>query len=90
MAKKASGQNSLELKEGARIAVIGGGPTGSFFSIFALNMAKMIGKEINITIFEPKDFKKDGPGGCNKCGGIIPRSFSYRPLPLKASIFQIP
>ena len=71
MAKKASGQNSLELKEGARIAVIGGGPTGSFFSIFALNMAKMIGKEINITIFEPKDFKKDGPGGCNKCGGII-------------------
>jgi flavin-dependent dehydrogenase len=60
-----------ELKDGANIAVLGGGPTGSFFSIFALKMAKMMGKEINVTIFEPKDFTKDGPGGCNRCGGII-------------------
>ena len=59
------------LGDKANIAVIGGGPTGSFFSIFALKMAKMVGKELNITIFEPKDFTKDGPGGCNKCGGII-------------------
>lgn len=34
-------------------------------------MAAMIGKELNVTIFEPKDFTKDGPGGCNRCGGII-------------------
>ena len=61
----------LELQDGAKIAVLGGGPTGSFFSIFALKMAKMMGKEINVTIFEPKDFTKDGPGGCNRCGGII-------------------
>lgn len=60
-----------ELQNGANIAVLGGGPTGSFFSIFALQMAKMIGKEISVTIFEPKDFTKDGPGGCNRCGGII-------------------
>ncbi|RPI38509.1 MAG: hypothetical protein EHM54_00130 [Nitrospiraceae bacterium] len=60
-----------ELQDGAKIAVLGGGPTGSFFSIFALKMAKMMGKEINVTIFEPKDFTKDGPGGCNRCGGII-------------------
>jgi flavin-dependent dehydrogenase len=59
------------LEDGANIAVIGGGPTGSFFSIFALKMAKMIGKELHVTIFEPKDFTKDGPGGCNRCGGII-------------------
>jgi len=59
------------LEDGAHIAVIGGGPTGSFFSIFALKMAKMIGKEINVTVFEPKDFTKDGPLGCNRCGGII-------------------
>lgn len=63
--------SSLELKDGANIAVIGGGPTGSFFSIFTLKMARMIGKELNITIFDPKDFSKDGPGGCNRCGGII-------------------
>ena len=71
MSKKMAQQNSIDLKDGAKIAVIGGGPTGSFFSIFALKMAKMIGKELNITIFEPKDFTKDGPGGCNRCGGII-------------------
>lgn len=59
------------LDDNADIAVVGGGPTGSFFSIFALKMAKMIGKELNITIFEPKDFTKDGPGSCNRCGGII-------------------
>jgi len=61
----------MELRDGSRIAVIGGGPSGAFFSIFALKLARMIGKEIQVTIFEPKDFTKDGPGGCNKCGGII-------------------
>lgn len=59
------------LENGSEIAVIGGGPTGSFFSIFALKMAKMIGKELNVTIYEPKDFTKDGPRGCNRCGGLI-------------------
>jgi len=63
--------NSYILEDGANISVIGGGPTGSFFSIFALKMARMMDRELNITIFEPKDFKKDGPGGCNRCGGII-------------------
>jgi len=71
MEKASEKKHHLELKDGAEIAVIGGGPTGSFFSIFALTMAKMIGKELNVTIFEPKDFIKDGPGGCNRCGGII-------------------
>ncbi len=59
------------LENGSRIGVVGGGPTGSFFSIFALKMAKMMGKELSITIYEPKDFAKDGPAGCNRCGGII-------------------
>lgn len=59
------------LKDGSRIAVVGGGPAGSFFSIFALKMAKMIGRELKVVIFEPKDFVKDGPAGCNRCGGII-------------------
>jgi flavin-dependent dehydrogenase len=59
------------LNDGAHIAVIGGGPAGSFFSIFALKMAKLVDKELNITIFEPKDFNKKGPAGCNRCGGVI-------------------
>jgi flavin-dependent dehydrogenase len=59
------------LEDGSRIAVVGGGPTGSFFSIFALKLAKMVDKELNITIYDPKNFSKDGPAGCNKCAGII-------------------
>ena len=59
------------LEDGSHISVIGGGPSGSFFSIFALKMAKMIGKDINVTIYEPKDFTRDGPLGCNRCGGVI-------------------
>jgi flavin-dependent dehydrogenase len=59
------------LNDNARIAVIGGGPSGSLFSIFALKMAKLADKKIGITIFEPKDFTRDGPIGCNRCGGVI-------------------
>jgi flavin-dependent dehydrogenase len=63
--------DNMTLEDGAKIAVVGGGPSGAFFSIFALKMAKMLGKELNVTIFEPKDFTKTGPAGCNRCGGII-------------------
>lgn len=62
---------SLSLQDGAQITVIGGGPSGSFFSIFALKMAKMLGLDIKLTIYEAKDFLKTGPAGCNRCGGII-------------------
>jgi flavin-dependent dehydrogenase len=59
------------LEDGSRVAVVGGGPTGSFFSIFALKLAKMLDKKLKITIYDPKNFSKDGPAGCNKCAGII-------------------
>lgn len=59
------------LDDNSKIAVISGGPSGSLFSIFALKMAKMIDKKIDISIFEPKDFMQDGPIGCNRCGGVI-------------------
>jgi len=59
------------LDDNAKIAVIGGGPSGSLFSYFALKMAKMVDKNIDVTIFEPKAFTKDGPIGCNRCGGVI-------------------
>jgi flavin-dependent dehydrogenase len=63
--------HALQLKDGSKVAVIGGGPTGAFFSIFALKMAKMIDLDLSVTIFDSKDFSKDGPAGCNHCGGII-------------------
>ncbi len=44
------------LKDGSHIAVIGGGPAGSFFAHFASKIAKEKGIDIKITIFEGKNF----------------------------------
>ena len=65
----ASGE--LELEDGAQIAVVGGGPSGSFFTYFALDFAARLGTDISIDIYEPKDFHCAGPSGCNHCGGIV-------------------
>ena len=35
----------MSLDEGSRIAVVGGGPAGSFFSYFVLQMASRVGVE---------------------------------------------
>jgi flavin-dependent dehydrogenase len=66
-----SASDDYVLEDGARIGIIGGGPSGSFTAIFALKMARMVGKDISVTIFEPKDFVRCGPVGCNHCGGVI-------------------
>lgn len=62
------------LKNGSNIAVVGGGPSGSFFAYFALTLAKKCGLNISIDIFEAKDFNCLGPNGCNHCGGIVSES----------------
>ena len=69
-----SSTDNLELTDGSRIAVVGGGPSGSFFSYFALDFASRLGIEIGIDIIEAKDFTCTGPPGCNRCGGIISES----------------
>lgn len=63
-----------KLEDGSRVAVMGGGPAGSFFSYFLLQMAERVGLDIQVQIFEPKDFACSGPKGCNMCGGIISES----------------
>jgi flavin-dependent dehydrogenase len=67
------------LGPGSRIAVIGGGPAGSSFAIFALHYAREANLDLEVTIFEPRDFSKPGPQGCNMCAGLIPIR-SLRPL----------
>ena len=64
----------LLLEDGARIAVIGGGPAGSFFSYFVLKFAKALGMDISVDIYESKNFNCAGPKGCNNCGGIVSES----------------
>lgn len=66
--------SSLKLEDGAKVAVMGGGPAGSFFTYFILEMAQRIGVTLNIDIYEPRDFSLPGPPGCNMCGGIISES----------------
>jgi flavin-dependent dehydrogenase len=70
-AKAKDNQSNLKLKDGARVAVIGGGPAGSFFSYFLLDMANRIGLDIHVDIYEPRDFSCPAPKGCNMCGGIV-------------------
>ncbi len=62
------------LEAGSRIAVVGGGPAGSLFSYFLLDFAERLGIDLNVTIFEPRDFSGVGPASCNMCGGIISES----------------
>lgn len=63
-----------QLGDGSRIAVIGGGPGGSFSAFFLLQMADQAGLEIAVEVFEGKDFSLVGPPGCNHCGGVVSES----------------
>src|SRR5210317_1682420 len=67
-------ERDFTLQDGSRIAVIGGGPAGSFFSFFLLKMAQAIDLDIEVDIFEPRSFSYCGPAGCNHCGGIVSES----------------
>jgi flavin-dependent dehydrogenase len=69
-----SSDSPLQLVEGSRVAVIGGGPAGSFFSYFLKDMAERMGRDIAIDVYEPRDFSGVGPASCNMCGGIISES----------------
>lgn len=64
----------LALKDGSRVAVLGGGPAGSFFSIFLLDVSRHLDLDLDVDIYEPRDFVRSGPSGCNMCGGIISES----------------
>lgn len=64
-------QTDFKLNDGSRVAVIGGGPAGSFFSYFLLDMAKKVGRKIQVNIYEPRNFNQPGPAGCNMCAGVV-------------------
>ncbi|MBP2682519.1 MAG: hypothetical protein H6Q79_558 [Deltaproteobacteria bacterium] len=61
----------MRLDTGSRVAVVGGGPAGSLFSYFLMSLGERIGIVPRVDIYEPKDYSKPGPAGCNMCGGII-------------------
>jgi len=75
LAKSEAGERSpLVLDNGSQIGVIGGGPAGSLFSYFLLQMAQRADIEVHVDIYERRDFCLPGPAGCNMCGGVISES----------------
>ncbi|MEI6414510.1 MAG: hypothetical protein WCP34_09650 [Pseudomonadota bacterium] len=64
----------MELTNNARIAVIGGGPAGTFFTYFLLDLAHRLDLEFQVDIYEQKQFSGLGAKGCNHCGGLISES----------------
>lgn len=65
------GNSKLALEDGSRIGVIGGGPAGSLFSNFLLQMSERVGMDVSVDIYEGKDFSVLGPTGCNMSSCII-------------------
>jgi flavin-dependent dehydrogenase len=61
----------FRLEDGARVAVIGGGPAGSLFTYFLLRFAAREAFQVHVDIYEPRDFTSTGPRGCNMCGGLV-------------------
>jgi hypothetical protein len=66
------------LTDGSRVAVVGAGPAGSFFSYFLLKMARTMALDVTVDVYEPRRFCERGPAGCNHCGGIVSESLVQR------------
>lgn len=64
----------VALEDGSRVAIIGGGPAGSLCAYFLLTFAHRMDLDLRVDIYEPRDFRKSGPAGCNMCGGIVSES----------------
>ena len=50
---------------------MGGGPAGSFAALHLLNLSKIHNLHLEVRIFEPRDFSRPGPSGCNRCAGVL-------------------
>lgn len=66
--------SEMRLRDGSRVAVIGAGPAGSFFTYFLLQMTRRVGLDISVDVYESRDFSTQGPAGCNMCAGVISES----------------
>lgn len=61
----------LRLRDGNRVCIIGGGPAGSMAALHLLAMSDELGLSLEVLIFEPRNFTRPGPIGCNHCAGIL-------------------
>ncbi|OGO65409.1 MAG: hypothetical protein A2030_09445 [Chloroflexi bacterium RBG_19FT_COMBO_50_10] len=54
-----------------RVCIVGGGPAGSFAALHLLHLSKLHNLHLEVRIFEPRDFSRPGPSGCNRCAGVL-------------------
>jgi NADH:ubiquinone reductase (H+-translocating) len=66
--------DKYKLREGTRIAIIGGGPAGCFFALYLNHYARDFGIKPDITIFESRNLGGSGFRGCKGCAGILSSS----------------
>ncbi len=64
-------KQSWQIENGSKIAIVGGGPAGSFFALYLLHFARMKGIQPEITIYQQRSFDSLGPKGCKGCAGIL-------------------
>lgn len=62
------------LSSGSRVAIVGGGPAGSFTALFLLHFARLDGLDLEVHAYERRSFADRGPKGCNRCAGILSSS----------------
>jgi flavin-dependent dehydrogenase len=55
-----------------KVGVVGGGPAGSLFALYALHCGVQLRRPVLVTVFESRDFRQSGVRGCNMCAGILP------------------
>lgn len=68
----------LYLRNGSRVAIIGGGPAGSLCAHFLQKFARLKGIQLHTTLFDGKNFLNTGPHGCNLCAGVIAESLNQK------------
>ena len=85
------------LKEGAVVAIVGGGPAGSFTALHLLRKAQRLGVSLNVLIFERRLVIEDNRlhyEGCPKCaGGISPKlseALQALDIELPPEVIQLP
>ena len=61
----------MRLENHSRVCIIGGGPAGSFAALHLLHLSELHNLHLEVRIFEPRDFSRPGPAGCNRCAGVL-------------------